>query len=663
MYFLFVCLQKLINLAPRCLKTHQQISNMNKKITLLAAVAGLSFSSAFAQVQRMVLVEEFTQASCGPCAAQNPAFNAVLAPNLSTKVAAIKYQTNWPGVDPMNTQTQTWVGPRVSYYAVNGVPDAIMDGNVYQGAPSGVTQSGIDNRYAVGSPFQLDLTHTMSSDFDSIFISVNITAAQAFTSNGALKLHVALIEKEIIFATPPGSNGEVDFYGVMRQMLPNANGTTLTGTWATNDNASYTFAVAKPSYIYDVNQLQVVAFIQSDGNKEVQQAAITNPIALPNDAQPTALAGLPSTGLACSAVTFTPAVTVKNTGANTLTSLDINISVASVAQPVYNWTGSIAPGATSVVTLPAVTYNGASGNVAVSVSTANPNATVDVNTTNDSRSGSFLYYGGTAQTSPYQQGFTATAFPPGIVGIINNDNDAYTWARSTAGGFAQGVGSARLNFYNAAAGTSDDMVLGNFDMTTASVASMTFSVAYRQYSSENDRLQVMVSTDCGATWATVFDKQGSTLATVAAATASFTPNNASQWRSETVSLANYATATNLIIKFVGTSDYGNNLYVDDINIGTVGVEETALAGVGLNIFPNPFDASTTVQVNLEQTENITVEVYSLDGKLVQAENKGEMTAGQHNILLDGTNLADGMYFVTIRTGNNGTITRKVTVAH
>ncbi|MCU0432044.1 MAG: T9SS type A sorting domain-containing protein [Bacteroidia bacterium] len=636
---------------------------MNKKITLLAAVAGLSFSAAFAQVQRLVLVEEFTQASCPPCASQNPAFNALLGPNLGVKVAAIKYQTNWPGVDPMNTQTQTWVGPRVTYYAVNGVPDAIMDGNVLQGAPSSVTQAGIDTRYAVGSPFSLALTHTMSPDFDSVYISVNITAAQAFTSNGALKLHVALVEKEINFSSPPGSNGEMLFHDVMRQMIPNASGTTLAGTWANADNASYTFAVAKPSYIYDVNQLHVVAFIQSDGNKEVHQAALTNPIPLPNDAQPTAVAGLPSAGLACSAVTFTPSVTIKNTGANTLTSLDINVSVASVAQPVYNWTGSLASGATAVVTLPAVTYNGASGNVPVSISTANPNATVDVNTTNDSRNSTFLYYGGTAQTSPYQQGFTATAFPPGIIGIINADNDTYTWTRSNAGGFAQGVGSARLNFYNAAAGTVDDMVLGNFNMTTASVASMTFSVAYRQYSSENDQLQVMVSTDCGATWTTVYDKQGSVLATLAASQSSFTPNAASQWRSETVSLSNFATATNLMIKFVGTSDYGNNLYVDDINIGTVGVEEAALAGVGLHIFPNPFDASATVQLNLEQTENITVEVYSLDGKLVLAENKGEMTAGQHNIALDGTTLADGMYFVTIRTGNNGTITRKVTVAH
>ncbi|MGL5892131.1 MAG: Omp28-related outer membrane protein [Bacteroidia bacterium] len=636
---------------------------MNKKITLIAAVAALGVSSAFAQVQRLVLVEEFTQASCPPCASQNPAFNALLNPNLGVKVAAIKYQTNWPGVDPMNVQTQTWVGPRVTYYAVNGVPDAIMDGNVLQGAPSSVTQSGIDNRYNVGSPFSLALTHTMSANFDSVYISVNITAAQAFTSNGALKLRVALVEKEISFSSAPGSNGETVFHDVMRSMIPNATGTALAGTWANGDVATFTFAVAKPTYVYDVNQLHVVAFIQSDGNKEVHQAALTNPIPLPNDAQPTAVAGLPST-IACAAITFTPSVTVKNTGANTLTSLDLNVTVGSVAQPVYNWTGSLASGATAVVTLPAVTYNGASGNVPVVISTSNPNATVDVNTTNDTRNSTFLYYGGTAVAAPMMEGFASSNFPPGIVGIVNTDGDAYTWTRSTAGGFAQGTGSARLNFFNAAAGTVDDMVLGNFNMTTATSTNMTFSLAYRQYQSENDRLQVMASTDCGATWTTVYDKQGSTLATVAASQTSFTPNAASQWRTETVSLSAFATATNVLIKFVGTSAYGNNLYVDDINIGSaVGVEETSLAGVSMSVFPNPFDASAIVSVQLEQTENITVELYSMDGKLVLAENKGEMVAGQHNIVLDGTTLADGLYFVTIRTANGGTMSRKVSVAH
>lgn len=76
------------------------------------------------------LHEEFTQASCGPCASQNPAFNAVLAAN-TAKATSLKYQTSWPGVDPMNAQNPTDVQTRVNYYSVNGVPDAIMDGNVY----------------------------------------------------------------------------------------------------------------------------------------------------------------------------------------------------------------------------------------------------------------------------------------------------------------------------------------------------------------------------------------------------------------------------------------------------------------------------------------------------------------------------------------------------
>ena len=69
-----------------------------KKITL-ALVAMIGYAAITAQPTRLVLFEEFTQASCGPCASQNPAFNALLAAN-SAKAISIKYQTSWPGVDP-----------------------------------------------------------------------------------------------------------------------------------------------------------------------------------------------------------------------------------------------------------------------------------------------------------------------------------------------------------------------------------------------------------------------------------------------------------------------------------------------------------------------------------------------------------------------------------
>jgi hypothetical protein len=102
-----------------------------KKSLLLVAIA-INTGTILAQSQRLVFVEEFTQASCGPCAAANPAFNTLLSAN-SSKAVSVKYQVSWPGTDPMNAQNPTEVASRVAYYGVSGVPDARMDGNVVAG--------------------------------------------------------------------------------------------------------------------------------------------------------------------------------------------------------------------------------------------------------------------------------------------------------------------------------------------------------------------------------------------------------------------------------------------------------------------------------------------------------------------------------------------------
>src|SRR5688572_17217653 len=97
-----------------------------KKIYRIFALT-LGECTAVAQSQHMELMEKFTQASCGPCAAANPSYNALLNNNTS-KVVSIKYQTNWPGVDPMNAQYPSAINARVNYYGLNSVPYAVMDG-------------------------------------------------------------------------------------------------------------------------------------------------------------------------------------------------------------------------------------------------------------------------------------------------------------------------------------------------------------------------------------------------------------------------------------------------------------------------------------------------------------------------------------------------------
>ena len=150
---------------------------MKKHFTLVASSLLLA-SASFAQSPRTVLAEEFTQASCGPCAAQNPAYNALLRKN-QDHVISLKYQTSWPGTDPMNTQNPTDVATRVSYYQVQGVPNVDVDGN-YQNnvAPSQVTQSTINAEYPVLSPYSIGVTSALNTAQDSIFITMTVRSEE-----------------------------------------------------------------------------------------------------------------------------------------------------------------------------------------------------------------------------------------------------------------------------------------------------------------------------------------------------------------------------------------------------------------------------------------------------------------------------------------------------
>ncbi|TND09926.1 MAG: hypothetical protein FD123_608 [Bacteroidetes bacterium] len=257
-----------------------------KKLYATLALASL-VSLAGAQSQRLVLVEEFTQASCGPCAAANPQFNTLLNANMN-KAVALKYQVSWPGVDPMNAQYPT-ISSRANYYSVSSVPYALMDGvavtgSSYPGYPNNLNQAGVNTGYAVTSPFDLAVEHTLNAAQDSIFITVHATATQA--SNFAYpRLHTVLIEKHINFTTAPGSNGETDFYNVVRRMLPTPAGRTLVNNWTVGQDTILTYAVAIPSYIYDINELAVVSFIQDNGTKQVQQAGFSiSPVGIHNEA-------------------------------------------------------------------------------------------------------------------------------------------------------------------------------------------------------------------------------------------------------------------------------------------------------------------------------------------------------------------------------------------
>jgi hypothetical protein len=337
-----------------------KIIPMKKIYLLIFIIIGLSLACN-AQSTRLVLIEEATNASCGPCASQNPAFDALLNQNRDI-LTAIKYHWYFPGTDPMNAQNPVENNGRVAYYGINGVPTATIDGDIpngptfsYPGGPHGYTQELIDEYAAIPSPFNLSISHRLSNDEDSIYIDMMIEATQAIA--GDLIAHMVVVEKTITFVSPPGTNGEKVFHDVMRKMVPDNEGTALPTSFQPGD-----YIILQGSWqlanIYDKDELGVVGFIQSNSSKDVHQTAnsSTDPLTpiYENEATIASVKNISETNCLGS---FAPTVRLRNQGSDPMTSVEIHYSVNNETELTYTWNGNLDFMETAEVTLPQISFD------------------------------------------------------------------------------------------------------------------------------------------------------------------------------------------------------------------------------------------------------------------------------------------------------------------
>ncbi|HRI40213.1 MAG TPA: T9SS type A sorting domain-containing protein [Bacteroidia bacterium] len=344
-----------------------------------------------------------------------------------------------------------------------------------------------------------------------------------------------------------------------------------------------------------------------------------------------------------------------NYGTSPLTSATIDLTVNGTVQQSYNWTGSLNTYNSEVLTFSGVTGTPGTTN-AITFTVSNPNGNTDGNSANNSRNASFITYplvGGPAVNEAY----AATAFPPSGWYLLNGGSSP-TWTRSTAG--LNGAGSAKMDFYNSPSGDQDILQLPAMDLSGLSDAVLTFDLAHARYGSSNDNLKIKISTNCGTTWTTLYNKTGAALSTTAASTASFTPSNAAQWRNEIVSLSNYIGNDNVFIKFEANSNYGNNAYVDNVNVSFNTAVGTVTKTISFEVYPNPASSVASVDFTLDSKDDVTVEVFSKVGTLVYSNTAASLNAGDHSFSIPVEGFAKGLYMVNIRT-SAGSVMKKLVV--
>jgi hypothetical protein len=631
-----------------------------------------------AQTQRISLFEEFTGENCAPCAATNPGITALAQANFAgpMKMILLRYQVPIPSApsSPTSLYQQNPAEPnaRQDYYYPSGsdqfAPQGRFNGGELglgdpnQGHAGFLDQATINGAYTVTAPFSLTTSYAWNSTFDAMDITTTITAAQAFSTANPLKLQLAIIEENIHYATAPGSNGEKDFEFIMRKMVPDVNGQTLATTWTNGQTQTLTNTVTLPSYIWNKGEVAIVAFIQEDVPspgpntvRTVHQAAFGPPQPLALDATASLLSGVPATPQ-CSP-SFTPTVTVKNAGVTTLTSCTINYKIDNGTVQTMPWTGNLATGATDVVTLPVQTATG--GTHTFNVYTSAPNGSTDNNAQNDGKTSTFVMYGSTPTLAPVTQAFGTAGIPAGY-GVYNPDA-GFAWTRVANAG-----GILKYDAYsNGNEGDIDYFYLPRTDFTGMTGMQISFSVAHRPYNTVYlETLELEVSTDCGTNWTTLYSKTGATLATGAAQTAVYTPTSlASNWRTDVVSLAAYDGMSDVIVGFKVINGYGNNVYLDNINLvsNPVGITENNNAITNVSVYPNPANTNATVKVNSAVSGMATIAVYNALGQEVSVMSE-KIVTGFNTFELNTTALANGLYTISVNTANGKSI-QKLTVNH
>ncbi len=228
---------------------------------------------------------------------------------------------------------------------------------------------------------------------------------------------------------------------------------------------------------------------------------------------------------------------------------------------------------------------------------------------------------------------------------INNEDGGGAWSLSTnAGGFGNSSKSAIFNNYDIDSQQSFDDLVMPLDASVLDIQPyLLFDVAYARWGGGySDTLAIMISTDCGLTFQQVYLKGGTDLATSPDNQSAFIPTSA-QWRTDSLDLSAFLGQTNLQVAFRNIGDWGNNLYLDNINLGSMANVQESIENP-FSMYPNPVQSGACLTIQGEGIQKI--KLISPEGKSIKADRffTGDLFEIPENI-------STGTYILQIETKN------------
>lgn len=316
----------------------------------------------------------------------------------------------------------------------------------------------------------------------------------------------------------------------------------------------------------------------------------------------------------------------------------INFSDNSTGSPTaWAWTFTGGSPGSSTAQNPTVTYN-SPGTYTVTLAATNANGT-------DTETKTGYITVTNSQSLPLVEGFEGSFVPTGWE-LVNPDG-ANTWARTTS---ASGYGASNACIvmdnwtYNGGQGQQDLLLTPVYDFTSVNNAVLTYDWAYAEYTGapSPDSLFIIVSPDCGENFFLLSANGSSGMATTSPVNnAAFVPT-ASQWDSDTIDLASLAGFSNVQFGFLAISEYGQNIYLDNINISTPVVNAPPVADFAGS--PTVISVGGTVNFNDLSTNAPTSWNWTFAGGTPGSSTAQNPTGIQYN--------NPGTYAVTLTATNS-----------
>lgn len=628
----------------------------------------LSFSLILsAQTNTKVLLEMTTATGCYHCPSGNRHIDSLtwIHPD---KVILVRYQCPLNSYDPVYYQDSAEINRRIKVMFPNnifGLPGTYNNGHYHlNGNPELYDTEMIDSIFNLPNHFQLTVNHGLTADCDSIMItfSINSDTIQEFPS-GSLRGHLVLMEDSIYFAHAPGNNGEKHFYFECRKFIPNELGFDIPVSWTAGMTRTYTYSLPIPTYIYDLNNIYLVGFIQRTDSRAILQSIKDDQIKLPWYAGISSNLSLDFQPFTCDTMLRGAKVFVKNMGTEVLTSFNLLYKRDSLAFNTLSWSGNLVPDAFAEITLPDLFLQG-DGHHIIFTKVTQPNGHLIAESFANQYSAP-IEVNVIPNEPPLHEYFTQKNFPYKGWFIHNPNKDGNTWTQVTYPTFSgtYNLTALLLRDFTMMPGTVNEFYLPEMAVHQMTSMSLTFDVSHVKTGGSPDTLTVLMSNDCGKSWSEVYRKTGEELFWTQIPWPEWigaVPDSTDyvSWKQQAINLGNYQGNSTILVKFRYVRANGNNTYIRNIYLGphtSTGEKNNA----ALTLFPNP----TQGRINIDPGQNLAItkaEIFDLSGNSLFRLEPPANTGGLVNFNI--TSLPDGVYFFKIST-NQGVVYRKFILIH